>query len=118
MASLSDTQFDFLQDVYMLLACIMSQGWKVTFGEVARPIEMQEIYVRTGRSKTMNSQHIPRLAIDLNFFKPTPGGGTEYVCTKEAIQGFGDYWEGLNPKNSWGGNWNSFKDTPHFQRRR
>jgi hypothetical protein len=23
----------------------------------------------------------------------------------------------LNSKNSWGGNWKSFKDIPHFERR-
>jgi hypothetical protein len=29
----------------------------------------------------------------------------------------GEFWESLDTKNSWGGNWNSFKDVPHFERR-
>jgi hypothetical protein len=48
----------------------------------------------------------------LNFFKyGTP------VYDKAVLQPLGDYWEGLNKKNSWGGNWNTFKDVPHFERR-
>ena len=35
----------------------------------------------------------------------------------KALRPFGDYWESLNPKNSWGGSWASFKDVPHFERR-
>ena len=66
--SLSDVQFEFLRDVISLLRFAVAKGWKVTFGEVARPIEMQEIYVQTGRSTTMFSKHLQRLAIDLNFF--------------------------------------------------
>lgn len=114
--TLSDTQFEFLQDVHKLLSYCMSQGWKVTFGEAQRPIEMQEIYVQTGRSTTMDSEHIRRLAIDLNLFKPVGQSDHQYTCRKEDLQKIGDYWERLNPKNSWGGNWRSFKDTPHFQR--
>ncbi len=116
MAKQSDIQFEFLQDVVRLLNFAVSQGWKVTFGEVARPIEMQEIYVQTGRSTTMFSMHLKRLAIDLNFFMPVNGNEFKYVCTKEALQMFGDYWEKLHNKNKWGGNFNSFKDAPHFQR--
>ena len=118
MASLSDTQFEFLQDVHKLLSYVVSQGWKITFGEVARPLEMQEIYVASGRSTTMNSKHLERLAIDLNFFEPVLEGGWRYVCTREAIKMFGEFWENLHPKNKWGGNFRNFKDAPHFQRSR
>ncbi len=41
----------------------------VTGGELARTPEQQAIYVKTGRSKTLNSIHLKRCAIDLNFFK-------------------------------------------------
>ena len=118
MATLSSVQFDFLRDIMVLLDFVITKGWKVTFGEVARPIEMQEIYVATGRSTTMKSQHISRLAMDINFFKPLSEGGYRYTCSREDLQEFGDFWESLNSKNSWGGNWDSFKDTPHFQRKR
>ena len=109
--SLRTEQEAFLLDFVKLIPFAISKGFTVTSGELLRPVEMQEIYVRTGRSKTMNSKHIQKLAGDLNFFKDGV-----YVTKKEVLQEVGDYWESLSPKNSWGGNWNSFKDTPHFQR--
>jgi hypothetical protein len=48
----------------------------------------------------------------LNFFK---GGALIYDI--KVLAPIGAYWESLNTKNSWGGNWNSFKDVPHFERR-
>ena len=78
--------------------------------------------LKTGKSKTMNSYHLKRLAIDLNFFKPVydeDGKLKGYTLTwrYEDIKPFGEYWESLNPKNKWGGNFKTFKDTPHFERR-
>lgn len=109
--SLVGEQALFLLDACTLIQWCTEQGWVVTGGELLRPVEMQEIYVKSGRSKTMDSKHIQKLAIDLNFFKDGA-----YVCDKPSLQKTGDYWESLNPKNSWGGNWNSFKDCPHYQR--
>lgn len=110
--SLRTEQELFLLDFIKLIPFARNKGFTVTSGELLRPIEMQEVYVKTGRSKTMNSNHIKKLAGDLNFFKDGI-----YVCSREELQEIGDYWEGLSPKNSWGGNWNSFKDCPHFERR-
>lgn len=105
-------QAAFLLDVVKLIPFAVSKGFVVTGGELQRPIEMQEIYVRSKRSLTMNSRHLKKCAIDLNFFLDGV-----YVCDKEALQEIGDFWESLHYKNSWGGNWNSFKDAPHFERR-
>jgi hypothetical protein len=44
-------------------------GFVVTAGELYRSPEQQEIYHQDRRSKTMDSLHLKRLAIDLNFFK-------------------------------------------------
>jgi hypothetical protein len=85
---------------------------------VQRPIEMQEIYVKAGRSKTMNSMHIHKCAIDLVLLKD------RIVCNRTQIKPLGDYWESLDPKNRWGGSWrglvdsgkSSFVDAPHFER--
>lgn len=109
--SLVKAQAEFLLDFCKLINYATSLGFTVTAGELARPVEMQKIYVQTGRSTTMNSKHLLRLAGDLNFFK-----NGKYVCSVEELQVLGDYWTSLNPKNRWGGNWNSFKDTPHFER--
>ena len=110
--ALVSEQAAFLQDLARLIVYAAEQGWTVTAGELFRTPEQQAIYVKTGRSKTSNSYHLKRLAGDLNFFK---GGALVYDVT--ALRPLGAYWEGLNPKNSWGGNWNSFKDVPHFERR-
>jgi hypothetical protein len=109
--SLVAEQAAFLLDVCKLIQYATEQGFVVTGGELARTVEQQQIYVKSGRSKTMNSIHLKRCAIDLNFFKD--GKLTYDVALLKPV---GDYWKSLNPKNQWGGNWKSFKDVPHFQR--
>ena len=109
--SLVAEQAAFLLDVCKLIQYATEQGFVVTGGELARTVEQQQIYVKSGRSKTMNSIHLKRCAIDLNFFKD---GKLTYDI--KALTPVGVYWEGLHPKNQWGGFWKSFKDVPHFQR--
>ena len=109
--SLVKEQAAFLLDVAKLINFATEQGFVVTGGELFRTAEQQQIYMKTGRSKTMNSLHLKRCAIDLNFFKD---GKLTYDIKQRRI--IGNCWESLNEKNEWGGNWKSFKDVPHFQR--
>jgi hypothetical protein len=67
------------------------------------------------RSWTKSSKHLQRLAIDFNFFVKDENGNLRLTYNKKDVQKLGDYWESLNPKNKWGGNWKN-PDTPHFQR--
>jgi peptidoglycan L-alanyl-D-glutamate endopeptidase CwlK len=60
----------------------------------------------------MNSNHLRRCAIDLNFFL---NGTLIYDTT--ILKPLGDYWVSLDSKNDWGGFWKSFKDVPHFERK-
>lgn len=106
--TLGQHQEAFTRDLVKLILFAHQQGYEVRVGEVERPLEMQQIYVRTGRSKTMNSQHLKKLAADLHF---TRDG---VLCYPQEL---GDYWESLSPLNRWGGNWNTFKDKPHFERK-
>jgi len=113
MASLIPEQAAFLLDFgKLIIYCTEVMGLTVTSGELLRPVEMQQIYVKTGRSKTMASNHLRKLAGDLNFFDKNG----KYICTVEALKDAGKYWESLNPKNRWGGNFKNFKDVPHFER--
>ena len=105
-------QAAFLLDAAKLIQHATALGFTVTGGELFRTTEQQEIYVKTGRSKTMNSNHLKRLAIDLNFFK---SGVLEYDVL--VLTPIGEYWQSLDPKNSAGMFWKSFKDIPHFERR-
>jgi hypothetical protein len=110
--SLSDEQAAFLLDACKLIRHATEAGFKVTGGELARTPEQQAIYVQTGRSKTLNSVHLKRCAIDLNFFKDG-----KIIWDKEILAPIGAYWELLHPKNVWGGNWKSLVDCPHFERK-
>jgi hypothetical protein len=104
-------QAAFLLDVTRLINKATELGFVVTAGELYRTPEQQEIYVKTGRSRTMNSLHIQRRAVDLNFFL---NGKLTY--DKATLAPLGAYWESLHPLNSWGGNGVKLVDTPHFSR--
>ena len=110
--SLVAEQYAFMLDVAKLIQFCASEGIVVTGGELHRTPEQQQIYVKTGKSKTLNSKHLERLAIDLNFFV---NGVLCYDVNK--VSKVGKYWEGLSPKNSAGMFWKSFVDLPHFERR-
>lgn len=107
---LSDHQAVFLQDLRKLLAYLETAGFKVTCGEVMRTIEQQKIYMQTGRSKTMKSNHLIKCAADLAIFRDGK------ICGYEELTAAGNFWESLSPENRWGGKFKSLKDTPHFER--
>lgn len=107
-----EEQNAFLKDVAMLVRKAGELGFIITGGELWRTPEQQKIYVGTGRSKTMLSKHLDRLAIDLNFFK-----NGAIVSDKASLQQIGDWWESISPKNRWGGNFKSILDCPHFERK-
>lgn len=92
-----------------LLARAFASGYEVRIGEVERPLEMQALYFKVGRSKTMDSRHLKKCAADLHFIDKAGK-----LCYPPEL---GAYWESLDPLNSAGMNWKSFKDSPHFERR-
>ena len=109
--SLVKEQAAFLLDVCRLVAYATDCGFTVTGGELWRSPEQQKIYVDTGRSKTMQSNHLRRLAIDLNFFK-----NGQLIYDIEQLRPLGQMWEQLDARNRWGGNFKSLRDVPHFER--
>lgn len=131
--SLVKEQNSFLRDVALLILKAQDLGFEVTGGELCRPKELQlvyyngkkviekdnEVYLTNApiRSTTMNTKHLIRKAIDLNFFKDGVYiNDLRMHEAKKILQPIGDYWESLNKKNKWGGNWKTFFDSPHFQR--
>jgi len=110
--TLGQNQEAFSRDLVALLVWCFEEGYEVRIGEVQRTPEQQEIYIKMGRSKTYNSMHIKKCAADLFVFKDG-----RMLASKEEMQPLGNRWESLDSLNSWGGNWNSFKDVPHFERR-
>lgn len=116
--TLGEHQETFSKHVAMLINEAIRQGFGVRIGEVLRTVEQQKIYFNTGASRTMNSQHLKKLAIDLNLIV------AGRLASKGEIYILGKWWEGLDPLNRWGGSWrglvesgaSSFIDTPHFER--
>ena len=105
--TLGQNQELFSHHLVMLLLEAFRQGYEVRIGEVERPVEMQQLYIKTGRSTTMNSMHLKKCAADLHFTK------NGVLCYPDSL---GAFWESLDSANQWGGNWKSLKDKPHFQR--
>lgn len=116
--TLGEKQEVFLENVAKLILWAFKNGYRIRGGELLRTKEQQEIYVKTGRSKTMNSRHIDKLAIDLNLIK----NGT-LSNNPEDYKPLGEYWMALHPDNVWGGDWNrnhqhtdeKFSDPYHFE---
>ena len=104
-------QAAFLLDVCLLINKATEMGFQVTAGELYRTPEQQQIYVKTGRSRTMNSLHLQRRAVDLNFFV-----NGKLCYDKDTLAPLGAYWESLHPLNSWGGNGVKLVDVPHWSR--
>jgi hypothetical protein len=113
---LGEHQEAFMEDVLILGTEALRCGYKMRGGELWRPTDMQIIYVQTGKSKTMDSEHLNKCAIDIHFTKDG------IICYPEHL---GKFWECLNERNRWGGSWrglieagkSNFKDLPHFERR-
>lgn len=110
--TLGKNQELFMKDLNLLLTYIHTLGFDVRGGELQRTKEQQEIYVKQGKSKTRNSMHIKKTAIDLFIFKDG-----YWIDKQDDLQKIGDFWENLSKENRWGGNWKNFKDIPHFERR-
>jgi len=109
---LSEKQAQFLQDVALLILWINQKGWYVTGGELHRPQEMQEIYLKQGKTRTGDSKHTRRLAIDLFLFK-----NNKVTWNPEHYEPLGEFWESIRPENRWGGNFKGFVDAVHFERK-
>jgi len=123
---LSQYQAIFSYNVADLILYANSIGVALTFGEAYRPQSQQYLYyygkdlrvldnsleLVNGkvRSKTLNSKHNKRLAVDFNFFIDG-----ELTYDHPLIDKLGKYWEDMDSKNRWGGNFSSFRDAPHFE---
>jgi peptidoglycan L-alanyl-D-glutamate endopeptidase CwlK len=97
----------FGRDLVALLNYALSKGYQFRIAEVQRTLEQQQLYVKTGKSKTLDSMHIKKCAADIYFTKDG-----QLVYPEE----LGRYWESLSRENQAGMFWKTFKDQPHYQR--
>jgi peptidoglycan L-alanyl-D-glutamate endopeptidase CwlK len=108
--TLSDHQWQFLQDVSLLVQFALEHGYKLTGGELWRTEEQQRIYLDRKLSKTMDSKHLKRLAIDLNVFV-----NGKLASTRADFVELATYWRSLSPHNVSGYDWGW--DYNHFERK-
>lgn len=112
--TLSEKQRVFTFNISKLIAEAFRLGYELTFGEVYRTPEQQKIYFDSGRSKTMNSRHLDRLAVDFNIFKDGVILFANPATRRAEIQSvlpLGQFWVSLNTANVWGGDWDRDNDT-------
>lgn len=116
--TLGQNQEVFAVQAAQLILKAAEMGFGVRLGEALRTPEQQKLYFNSGASKTMNSQHLKKLAIDLNLIKDGR------LATAAEIRPLGKWWEDQDISNRWGGSWrglveagkSSFIDSPHFER--
>lgn len=108
---LSQHQQIFTQNIALLILRANTLGVNLTFGEAYRTKEQEALYVKEGKSKTMNSYHLKRLAVDFNFFIDG-----QLLLRHPSISLLGHYWESLDLLNNWGGHFSHFYDGGHFER--
>mgnify|MGYP001595270524 CR=1 FL=1 len=64
--------------------------------ELNRELETQKRYLSEGKSKTLDSRHIDKLAVDIVLFRD---GVADF--TPDSYRPFGNYWETIGGR--WGG---------------
>lgn len=82
--------------------------------EGLRTVEKQREYVRTGKSQTMNSYHLNGRAVDIVVYKD--GKVTwDLKYYKEIADIVKEIAAEKGLKITWGGDWKTLVDGPHFQ---
>jgi peptidoglycan L-alanyl-D-glutamate endopeptidase CwlK len=108
--TLGEQQETFTFNIARLIIYAQGQGYKCRLHEVERTAYQQEKYLKEGKSKTADSQHLKCLAADIYFTK-----SGVLLSTKDELAPLGVFWESLNKSNRWGGNYKTFLDCPHFE---
>lgn len=108
MTQLLQHQFKFAYNLGRLLQYIFQEGYTCTMGESFRTPEQQAIYLKKGLTKTSNSRHMQRLAVDINIFKDG-----QLLTKSDDYLPFAKYWQQLSPDNVAGAYWGW--DAGHFE---
>ncbi|WP_340222098.1 M15 family metallopeptidase [Fusobacterium nucleatum] len=119
MFSFSKASLDKMNGVNSKLVILMKEAiknspydFKITEG--LRTVERQKELVKTGKSKTMNSYHLKGKAVDIAVLidnKIT----WDFKYYKKVADHIKEVARKLGYVITWGGDWKTFKDGPHFQ---
>jgi len=83
--------------------------------EGVRTVERQKQLVASGASQTMNSRHITGHAVDIVPHDPSGGLAFDWPLYHRIAPVVKQAAAELGVKITWGGDWRSFKDGPHFE---
>ena len=93
---------------------LMESPYDFGITEGLRTIEKQKEYVRTGKSQTMNSYHLNGRVVDIVVYKD--GKVTwDLKYYKEIADIVKEIAAEKGLKITWGGDWKTLVDGPHFQ---
>ena len=119
MFSFSKASLDKMNGVNSKLVILMKEAiknspydFKITEG--LRTVERQKELVKTGKSKTMNSYNLKGQAVDIAVLidnKIT----WDFKYYKKVADHIKEVARKLGYVITWGGDWKTFKDGPHFQ---
>ena len=88
-----------------LLVYIYLKGHTARIGDVMS--RATDVNVNGKLTHKKNSQHLKKLAVDINLFK-----GGKFLRKTEDHKIFGEFWENLHPNCRWGGR---YKDGNHYE---
>lgn len=119
MFKLSDQSLATMKGVHSSLVDVVKRAIELSnvdfkVGEGVRTLERQKQLVASGKSTTMASRHLVGEAVDLwAIVDGKVSWDWKYyeLIAKAMKQAASE----LNVKLTWGGDWKSFKDGPHFQ---
>jgi len=103
----------------LMIEAIATSPIDFTVIETVRTVEQQKINVAKGVSKTMKSRHIPSTnksglceAVDI---APYPINWQNIGRFKTLASHIKETAKKMNINITWGGDWTSFKDYPHYE---
>jgi peptidoglycan L-alanyl-D-glutamate endopeptidase CwlK len=102
--------------VLLMQTALQDSPFDFIITEGVRSLETQTILFNTGKSRTMNSRHLNGRAVDIAVL--VDGKVTwDFKYYKEVAAHIKMVAQKLNISITWGGDWKSFLDGPHFELR-
>lgn len=89
--------------------------YNVEVAETIRSSKKQQKYLKEGHSLTLNSAHLTGRAVDLMLVTPQKSYDDNFSHYEELAWRMKTVAYVLGIDLTWGGDWKTFKDGPHFQ---
>lgn len=104
-----------LQLVSVFNEAIKESPFDFVITDGVRTIEEQALYFKTGKSKTMKSEHLTGNAMDIACIDENGKVTWDAKYYKPVAKHIKAVAKNLGVAIEWGGDWSKFIDMPHFQ---